>query len=94
MSSLSILRETEAPAQHVVESLKSFVKSFVPPTSTYFEALNPPSVIRDANLRLLSLGTRPRSWLHRYVGRHERLARSFQEVCFIRVPLLNILVDS
>ncbi|KAF2810806.1 uncharacterized protein BDZ99DRAFT_475685 [Mytilinidion resinicola] len=75
--SLARIKSTETPAEHVADSLKKFALSNVLPS--LLTALSPNWMEGSNTPRLLSIATPQRSWLHRYIDRHECLSSVFKE---------------
>ncbi|KAF2117647.1 hypothetical protein BDV96DRAFT_399039 [Lophiotrema nucula] len=74
ISILAMIKEAESPARHTVQSLKNFA-----PCSTVATTLSPRWTNGETSSHLFSVATGTRGWFHRFVGKHERLSRVFQE---------------
>jgi hypothetical protein len=76
MSSLAKLKQSEAPAPHIIEALKKGA----PQCADFFKK---PGTLNDLSLQAqgqISVATKQKDWIERYIGRHPRLARLFREV--------------
>jgi hypothetical protein len=76
MSSLSKLKQSEAPAPHIVKALKEGV----PQCANFFREPGTLNDLSSQAQRQIAVATKQRSWVQRYIGRHARLARVFREV--------------
>ena len=75
ISILATIRRAESPTQHIVQYLRDFA-----PFSSVITNLKPRLSTEDPTAHLFSIATSRRGWLHRFVGKHERLSRFFREV--------------
>lgn len=85
ISILGMIKGIESPAEHTVQSLKSFA-----PCSTVTTAFNPRWATGDMSSHLFSIAIGERGWFHKLIGKHERLSRVFQEVSNPRYFSLSI----
>jgi hypothetical protein len=76
ISSLATLKQSEAPAPHILKVLKAGA----PKSAKFFQERGAPNDTGREAQRQLSVVTKQRDWIQRYIARHARLARLFQEV--------------
>ncbi|KAF2124404.1 hypothetical protein P153DRAFT_401030 [Dothidotthia symphoricarpi CBS 119687] len=80
ISSLKMLKESEAPAPHIVKA----VKEGTPQSAILFKDLSISGDLSREAQRQLCVATKQRDWVHRFIGRHARLARMFGEEHMIK----------
>jgi hypothetical protein len=87
MSSLAKLKQSEAPAPHIIKALKEGV----PQCADFFKKPGTPNDLSLQAQRQISVATKQKDWIQRYIGRHTRLARLFREVrsCFLPRSFLS-----
>lgn len=76
VSSLASLKQSEAPAPHIIEALRKGV----PRSAEFFKETGISNDFSREAQRHLAVATKPRDWSQRYFARHARLARLFREV--------------
>ncbi|KAH7110058.1 hypothetical protein B0J11DRAFT_544554, partial [Dendryphion nanum] len=75
ISSLAVLKKSEAPAPHIVGALREGV----PESSAFSKSLYFPYKLELSASRQLSVGAEPKNWMYRCVARHQFLARIFEK---------------
>ncbi|OAK99109.1 hypothetical protein IQ06DRAFT_378039 [Phaeosphaeriaceae sp. SRC1lsM3a] len=75
VSSLASLKQSEAPAPHIIEALRKGV----PRRAEFFKETGISNDFSREAQRHLAVATKPRDWSQRYFARHARLARLFRE---------------
>ncbi|KAH7084169.1 hypothetical protein FB567DRAFT_528514 [Paraphoma chrysanthemicola] len=78
ISSLGRIKHSEAPDPHVVKILRAVKPKVMPEGSAFREALDNYDV-ESGRSKLVSTVLGPRTWFHRFVGRHHRLSLAFRE---------------
>ncbi|KAL6708381.1 hypothetical protein ACN47E_002644 [Coniothyrium glycines] len=80
VSSLAMLKASGTPAPHVLQALRDGA----PEAADFFTTRDIAPDLRYETQRQLAVATEPKNWIHRYIARHRRLARLFEEKQNIR----------